>query len=230
MTVSDKDLKYTSCFDIIGPIMIGPSSSHTAGACAIGRAAYKLFEQVPAKARITYYESFADTHKGHGTDYAIISGLMGFDADDSRVPQAVELAKEQGMDIEFIESREPSPAHHANTALIELARDKDDDFSFKLLGASIGGGSFEVRLIMEGGLIIRPNYTKHLVVLKATHKIGKQDVASALADKEITVTNFQPVRLGNNEMCLINTNRDLSCDELKQLKHDVDADEYVTLM
>lgn len=228
--MSDKDLKYTSCFDIIGPIMIGPSSSHTAGACAIGRAAYKLFEQVPKKARITYYESFADTHKGHGTDYAIISGLMGFDADDSRVPQAVELAKDSGMEIEFIESREPSPAHHANTALIELARDNEDDYSFKLLGASIGGGSFEVRLIMEGGLIIRPNYTKHLIVLKATHTIDKKEIEESLSKMQATLDNFQPVRLGHDEMCLINTNRDLSCEELKTLKHDVGANEYVTLM
>lgn len=228
--MSDKDLQYTSCFDVIGPIMIGPSSSHTAGACAIGRAAYKLFEQVPAKARITYYESFADTHKGHGTDYAIISGLLGFEPADERVPEAVEIATEQGMQIEFIESKEPSPAHHANTALIELARSIDDDYTFKLLGASIGGGAYEVRLIMEGGLIIRPNYTKHLIVLKTHHPITKQEVADVLSQMDVSLDNFQPVRLGENEMCLLNTNRDLSHDELVQLKHAVEADEYVTLM
>lgn len=228
--MSDKDLQYTSCFDIIGPIMIGPSSSHTAGACAIGRAAYKLFGQVPKKVRITYYESFADTHKGHGTDYAIISGLLGFESDDARVPEAVEIAEDEGMEIEFIESREPSPAHHANTALLELSADDDDDYEFKLLGASIGGGAYEVRLIMEGGLIIRPNYTKHLLVLKSHHLIAKEELKAVLEPLNISVDNFQPVRLGENEMCLINTSRDLTTEELEVLKEEVNADQYVTLM
>ena len=77
---------YKSVFDIIGPVMIGPSSSHTAGAVKIGRVANKLFGMVPPKVTVHYYGSFARTHRGHGTDYAIAAGLLGFASDDSRIP------------------------------------------------------------------------------------------------------------------------------------------------
>ena len=66
--------------------------------------------------RCDYYESFSETHKGHGTDFAIISGILGFATDDERVPRAVEIAKSEGMHIEFVERKEPSPVNHANTA------------------------------------------------------------------------------------------------------------------
>ncbi len=95
----NKVMNYKSCFDIIGPIMIGPSSSHTAGALAIGLAARKLFGGTPEKIVIKYYESFADTHKGHGTDFAIIGGILGLAADDANVTQSIELAEEQGIEI-----------------------------------------------------------------------------------------------------------------------------------
>ncbi len=79
---------YKSVFDIIGPEMIGPSSSHNAGAVKIGRVANKLFGTVPPNVTVHYYGSFARTHRGHGTDYAIAAGLLGFAPDDSRVPSA----------------------------------------------------------------------------------------------------------------------------------------------
>ena len=88
---SNKVQNYKSCFDIIGPIMVGPSSSHTAGAIAIGALARQLFGGTPKSVRCDYYESFAETHKGHGTDFAIISGILGFATDDERVPRAVEV-------------------------------------------------------------------------------------------------------------------------------------------
>ena len=109
----NKVQNYKSCFDIIGPIMVGPSSSHTAGAIAIGALARQLFGGTPKNVRCDYYESFSETHKGHGTDFAIISGILGFTTDDERVPRAVEIAVSQGMHIEFVERKEPSPVNHA---------------------------------------------------------------------------------------------------------------------
>ena len=79
---------YRSVFDIIGPIMVGPSSSHTAGAVAIGKAARAIFQELPKKVTVHYYESFAQTHRGHGTDFAIAAGIMGFPPDDAQVPMA----------------------------------------------------------------------------------------------------------------------------------------------
>ncbi|MGU7367115.1 serine dehydratase beta chain, partial [Bacillus cereus] len=83
--------------------MIGPSSSHTAGALAIGTVANKLFQGLPKKVVVKYYESFAETHKGHGTDFAIIAGILGLAADDSKVPDAIKIAESKGIDITFIE-------------------------------------------------------------------------------------------------------------------------------
>lgn len=147
----EKAMNYKSCFDIIGPIMVGPSSSHTAGAIAIGACARQLFGGTPTTVQCVYYESFAQTHKGHGTDFAIISGVLGFSTDDERVPQAVEIAQEGGMTIEFIERDEPSPVQHANTADLTLM---SASRRVRLIGTSIGGGAVEVKYVEVDGFMV----------------------------------------------------------------------------
>lgn len=148
----NKVMNYKSCFDIIGPIMIGPSSSHTAGALAIGLAARKLFGGTPEKIVIKYYESFADTHKGHGTDFAIIGGILGLAADDANVTQSIELAEEQGIEIQFLEMSEESPVKHANTACVTLS---DATHEIHLTGISVGGGTIEVKYIELDGFNVQ---------------------------------------------------------------------------
>ncbi len=140
----NKALNYKSCFDIIGPIMIGPSSSHTAGALAIGLAARKLFGGTPKKVEIKYYESFADTHQGHGTDFAIVGGILGFAPDDANVISSLEVAEEKGIDVKFYEMSEESPVNHANTACVTLS---DETHEIHLTGASVGGGTVEIKYI-----------------------------------------------------------------------------------
>lgn len=147
----EKAMNYKSCFDIIGPIMVGPSSSHTAGAIAIGACARQLFGGTPTTVQCVYYESFAQTHKGHGTDFAIISGVLGFATDDERVPQAVEIAEAKGMTIEFIERDEPSPVAHANTADLTLM---SASRRVRLIGTSIGGGAVEVKYVEVDGFMV----------------------------------------------------------------------------
>lgn len=142
--MSDNNTSYSSCFDIIGPIMVGPSSSHTAGAINIGEAARKVFNDTPNVAIIKYYESFAETHKGHGTDFAIVSGILGFDHDDERVPYSVDIATEEGIDIQFLEMEGDSPFDHPNTADITLS---NDNHSARVAGVSVGGGKIELRKI-----------------------------------------------------------------------------------
>ena len=105
---------YRSVFDIIGPIMIGPSSSHTAGAVAIGRVARQVLGQTPVRVTVHYYESFAQTHQGHGTDYAIVAGLLQMDPADPRVPNSRELASQAGIEINFVEEPGASPIGHPN--------------------------------------------------------------------------------------------------------------------
>jgi L-serine dehydratase len=132
-------MKYRSAFDIIGPVMIGPSSSHTAGAARIGRVARTLFGNMPKKAVISLYGSFAKTYKGHGTDVAIVGGLLDFDTFDERIPQSLGLAKEAGLDIEF--RIEDTVMDHPNTVSIHLT---DGNQELDLTGISIGGGTIEI--------------------------------------------------------------------------------------
>src|SRR5699024_4497139 len=132
-------MKYNSVFDIIGPVMIGPSSSHTAGAARIGKAARHLFGKEPKWIRIHLYESFAKTHKGHGTDYALIGGLLNFDTDDPRMNEALDIAEEKQISFEFIE--DDARVDHPNTARIIIGDGTDQ---LELVGISIGGGKVEI--------------------------------------------------------------------------------------
>ena len=88
-------------FDVVGPVMIGPSSSHTAGAARIGLMAREILKDKPQSVMITLYGSFAKTYKGHGTDKALVAGLLGFSADDVRLRTSFEIAAQQGMQITF---------------------------------------------------------------------------------------------------------------------------------
>lgn len=105
-------------FDIVGPVMIGPSSSHTAGASRAGLVSRRLLGQVPVRAHITLYGSFALTYAGHGADRAIVGGILGFELDDVRLRDSFRYAREMGLDFHFEISDEE--ADHPNTVVIEL--------------------------------------------------------------------------------------------------------------
>jgi L-serine dehydratase len=175
---------YKSVFDIIGPIMIGPSSSHTAGAVALGRAANLIFH-APIKAiMIRYYESFAKTHRGHGTDYAIVAGLLGFPPSDSRVPIAIELAQKQGIHIKFIEVENESPIGHPNTAVIQLT---GTNHQVTVTGCSIGGGTIQIREILMNGFDIKPTGPLPLLLVQG----NVDQVAFTKRLKRLTKINQQ---------------------------------------
>lgn len=132
-----------SVFEILGPIMVGPSSSHTAGACRIGLITTKLLGEKPVQAEIVLSGSFAATGRGHGTDKALIGGLLGFEPDDMRIPDSFELAKEMGLDFEF-KNNEIKDAH-PNTALITVTGEKGRQVCVQ--ASSIGGGRIKVNKI-----------------------------------------------------------------------------------
>lgn len=130
-----------SIFEIMGPAMIGPSSSHTAGAARIGRIARLLFADKIDRAVVKLHGSFADTAAGHGTDRAIIGGLLGFLPDDERLRNSFELAEKEAMEfsLEEVKLREV----HPNTAAIELYNYKNDK-KLEIIASSIGGGRIKV--------------------------------------------------------------------------------------
>lgn len=132
-------MKYRSVFDIIGPTMIGPSSSHTAGAARIGQLARKLFGRAPDKADIHFFGSFARTYRGHATDVAVLAGVLGLEADDPRIPDAFSLAEQSGLAFSFHE--EAAIPIHPNTMTLELSA---PGASISVTGISIGGGMVQI--------------------------------------------------------------------------------------
>ncbi|RJX36869.1 L-serine ammonia-lyase, iron-sulfur-dependent, subunit beta [Paenibacillus pinisoli] len=133
-------MRFKDVFSIIGPAMVGPSSSHTAGAARIGRSARHLLGAAPVKADVVFYGSFAATYAGHGTDVAIIGGILDFSTDDARIPDAILLAEELGMEISFREGKGLYP--HPNTARVKLTSEAGE--SIEAVGTSIGGGNIEI--------------------------------------------------------------------------------------
>lgn len=134
-------MRFKDVFSIIGPAMVGPSSSHTAGAARIGRAARQLFGGQPAEVRIIFFGSFAATYAGHGTDRAIVGGLLDFRPDDTRISNALEIAGQSGLHIAFEIGKGLYP--HPNTAKLILS-DPAKQKQLTVVGTSIGGGNIEI--------------------------------------------------------------------------------------
>jgi L-serine dehydratase len=134
-------MRFKDVFSIIGPAMVGPSSSHTAGAARIGRAARQVLGELPREAEVTFFGSFAATYQGHGTDRAIAGGLLDFSTDDHRLPDSLELAAEAGMEISFRQGTGLFP--HPNTVRLHLTGEETGN-ELTLTGISIGGGNIEI--------------------------------------------------------------------------------------
>ncbi|MGP1440411.1 MAG: L-serine ammonia-lyase, iron-sulfur-dependent subunit beta [Treponema sp.] len=137
-------------FDIIGPVMIGPSSSHTAGAARIGFLARLLLGEEPKEAIITLHGSFAHTYKGHGTDVALVGGILNFKPNDERIKYSLLLAKNSDLECTF--KTEDIPEAHPNTAIIELTSFSGKKISMQ--GSSIGGGNIEITKLNGKDVII----------------------------------------------------------------------------
>ena len=127
-------------FDVLGPVMTGPSSSHTAGAVRIGLTARRLLGSTPLNAEIQLHGSFAATGRGHGTDRALVAGLLGMQPDDPRIPQSFDLARQAGL--QFSVGSVTLRGAHPNTAVLHLTG--EDGRSLEVVGASIGGGRISI--------------------------------------------------------------------------------------
>ena len=125
---------------MIGPVMIGPSSSHTAGVVRIGLAAHKIMGGVPEEAEIIFYNSFARTYEGHGSDRAILAGLLGFKTDDKRIKESIEIASNEGLHYSF-KSIGNASTLHPNSIRIKLMKGQKQ---VEVLGESRGGGLINI--------------------------------------------------------------------------------------
>ena len=140
-------MNFLSIFDVIGPNMIGPSSSHTAGAVSMALLARKLFDEPIKKVTFTLYGSFSHTYQGHGTDRALLGGILGFSTDDSRIRDAFAHAKEMGVEYEYIIDPD-TPTDHPNTADIAMVGVSGNELLVR--GESIGGG--KVKIVRIGNI------------------------------------------------------------------------------
>lgn len=211
-------MKYKSVFDIIGPVMIGPSSSHTAGAARIGRAARNLFGKEPAWADIYLYGSFAKTYKGHGTDVAVIAGLLDYDTDDNRIRTALEIADSKGISVRFFE--EESAVEHPNTMRIKIGTSND---SLELVGISIGGGKVEITELNGFELHLSGNHPAILIM--HNDRFGAiASVTQILAKHEINIGRMEVSRkdIGKEALMIIELDQNVSDEievELDQADH-----------
>ncbi len=211
-------MKFRSVFDVIGPVMIGPSSSHTAGAARIGRVARTLFGRQPEWARIHLYGSFAETYKGHSSDVAIIGGLLDYDTFDERIKTAFSEAEKVGLTYEFIPEEEEMD--HPNTAKIVIG---DSKSVMELTGISIGGGKMEVVNLNGFPLRLSGNYPALLVVHEDRAGLIAS-VSNALARQDVNIAHMEVGRKEKGKMALMVIEVDQIIDdsiiqELKVLPH-----------
>ena len=176
-------------FDIIGPVMIGPSSSHTAGAARIGRVARQLLGEKPVKAVVSFHGSFEKTYVGHGTDRAVAGGLMDMGVDDERLRNSLELAKEAGMEIIFrpVQLRDA----HPNTVVVDLTGESGKHVSVQAV--SIGGGSIRVQYL--DGLEVGFSGERTTLVIRHTDAPGAiAMVTHMLSDARINIATMRVFR------------------------------------
>ena len=173
-------------FDILGPVMIGPSSSHTAGAARIGGIARAVLAAEPVRAVIQLHGSFAKTYKGHGTDKALIAGIMGMATDDERIRFSPRLAQEAGLSVSILPTE--IDGAHPNTALITLTDATGRTVSVQ--GASVGGGNILVTKVNGMDVHISGQYNTLIVLHQDTPGIIAA-VTELLAESQVNICNFR---------------------------------------
>ncbi len=214
-------------FDIIGPVMIGPSSSHTAGAVRIGKIASLLMKENIIKAEILLYGSFAKTYKGHGTDKALIGGILGMNPDDERIRDSKRLAEEKNIEIIFHEMNEI--AEHPNTAMITLTGEQGGTVT--ITGASVGGGNIFVSEI-DGMTVAINGQNDTLIVVHqdVPGVVGK--VAEFLGNCGINVCNMALSReaKGGRAILCISIDGHTELDVTTYINHFVGVDRCIMLL
>lgn len=202
-------------FDIIGPVMVGPSSSHTAGAVRIGYVSGKLLGEPVKKAVINLYGSFLATGKGHGTQKAIVAGLLGMMTDDMRIPNSFEIAKQKGIEFEFGEAVLKDA--HPNT--VQLCLTGVSGRQLEVVGESIGGARINIAKI-DG---IETNFSGDYPTL-VVHNVDQPghiaEVTSMLAHKSVNIATMQLYRSarGGEAVMVVECDQEIPKDGIDWLR------------
>lgn len=202
-------------FDILGPVMVGPSSSHTAGAVRIGLIARKLLGSQPTKAHIYLHGSFAATGVGHGTDRALIAGLLGMLPDDINIPKSFELAKEKGL--EFIFEQKNIKDAHPNTTRLDI--EDGDGKNLSLQASSIGGGRIVVTKI--DNMEVNFSGEKPTLIIQSVDEKGcLAGITKTISDNEINIATMQLYRekRGGDVIMVIEMDQQITKESLRYLE------------
>lgn len=185
----------SSIFDMIGPVMIGPSSSHTAGVVRIAKVAVKILGAIPDKAEITFYNSFARTYEGHGSDRAILAGLMDFNTDDIRIREAIAIAEKSGLNYHY-KSVGNASTLHPNSIRLVITK---DDRTVEVLGESKGGGIINIAEV-NGFKADFSATLNTLIVLADDMKGSIAFIANILAHDDCNIATMSVSRKGKNDL------------------------------
>lgn len=202
--------------DIIGPVMVGPSSSHTAGAVKIGRVSRKLLAEEVADARIYFHGSFQATGKGHGTDKAVIAGLLGMHVDDPGIPDSFALAREAGMKF-TLEGADLGDVHPNSVKLDLTGR---SGRTLEIVAASVGGG--QIRICEIDGLTANFSGDYPTLIVHNLDQPGHvTEVTSMLAHKSVNIATMQLYRAGRggNAVMVIECDQEVPKESVAWLEH-----------
>jgi len=201
-------------FDIIGPIMVGPSSSHTAGAVRIGYVSRKLLGEPVKEAVINLYGSFLATGKGHGTRNALLAGLLGMLPDDSRIPDSFKIAEERGIMVSFGEAELKNA--HPNSA--EIIMTGESGKKLTVVGESVGGGRINI-VSLDGTAVKFSGEYPTLIVHNQDRPGYVAEVTGTLA-KSVNIATMQLYRSnrGGNAIMIIECDEEVPCESVKWLE------------
>ena len=185
-----------SVFDVIGPVMVGPSSSHTAGACTLGYMARQIFGEQPERVRLQLHGSFGEVYVGHYTDKAIIGGLLEMLPSNDKIIKAEELAQEAGMDI-IIEPVDLGSHFHPNTVKFILeSKNKQQEIT----GASLGGGKVEITEIDKLETSLDGAYSSLLICYNNTQQFDLAQVLQLITQRGATIARTDTSRYKNRSL------------------------------
>ncbi len=203
-------------FDIIGPVMVGPSSSHTAGAARIAAIANQVCGSIPAKVDFYLHGSFAETYKGHGTDQALVGGILGLDPDNRCLVHAVEIAQDAGIEFNF----HPIDLGDVHPNTVKIVMQTADGVVHEVIGSSIGGGGIIIHSVNTISLEFSAD-NPTIITLHEDKPGLLASVTNLLASYEINIAFLKVIRQvrGIEASMVIETDDDIPATLIEDLKH-----------
>ena len=215
-----------SIFDIAGPKMVGPSSSHTAGACKIGQFARAIFDKTPRKATFYLHGSFGEVYKGHATDRALLGGVLKFKTSDPRIKDSFKIAKDKKLQYKFI-VKDLGAKYHPNSVKIVLENTK---IKMSIIGSSIGGGMTEIVKIDEFDVLLKGRAGKYLSLVVCHERKSSliQGLIAKLKKLDISVAEIESTSYKKKTLSILSLEgRRITLPEVIEIERSTKGIEFV---